>query len=182
MAVFLRGTRRDNLFPSGTEIEIEIEDLNGGSLPDPVGQDGRTLTVLDDEPVWGSFVRGLPSDAGTGGYLEFDDAEIAAGGDLVASGGNGALGFPGASATLIGGSGDDGDTNGGMVRANPGLVGSNGKVTVRSDGSTGSGLQLLGSDDDGKVVWRNVAAHVGDGASVDDLRDALIAAGLMEPA
>jgi hypothetical protein len=187
---------------SGLPDEWSVVDDEKIAAASDVGGDGGSLEMDPGDPYdLGGYVvlHGGDSEAGTGGDVAVSGGTSGVGGaagggqlqalgaaagteggavkllagagsgssgNALVSGGNSVgVGSAGGNATLQGGLGDVGNDAAAKIVAHGGDgAGNPGKIDVTSDGVT--------------FTWTQ-AAHVANGSTVDQLRDALIAAGLM---
>lgn len=122
----------------------------------------------------------LPTTGSYGADIAFGGGsnDPAVGGDLTLGGGQATAGLAGGGIFIYAGSGDAGTDPGAYIELYGGDGSGNpGAASLSTDGSTGPGPLVS----DGTNLSYSRAAFVANGSTVDQLRDSLIAAGLMDP-
>lgn len=158
----------------------------------PAAGGGTLATVLaaGNDPDGHDIQAANGPGFGTGAHLTVGPggSDAAGGGGAALQGGAGELGFHGGVARLGGGSGNAGGFVGAAITAYGGQAAEPGELVIQTAGSLGVAGQVPTSDGN-YTTWADLvavliagghqAAHVANGSTVDQLRDALIAAGLM---
>jgi len=153
---------------NGTALTAANAFSGGGGVENPLSSDLLMGT---------HFLTGTSAGGAYAGQMAIGDSSGNDGGAIILNAGYAAAAGDGGGLLLASGQGDDGAALEAIIDIRGGNAGGDidGVIRIQTGGSSGPGPLVS----DGTDVHYSLAAFVANGSTVDQLRDALIAAGLM---